>query len=384
MYKHHQDRQTTDGQAADGQTTDGQTPGGGTTGGDVPGAEATRGKATRAEATGRKATRAKATRGKATRGKATGGKATRGKATGGKATGGKATGGKATRGKATGEKATGRSSGGKAPPEGPSDNQGESRIRDEPDPRLSRSLEYGVAILECFSGEQQALGIAALADIVGISRSTTHRYAITLVALGYLEQDSKRRYLLSARAASPGSAAIGAIRRQVPARAALEELREETGHTVSMAVLDRTRLIYVHRLLGHRRGQYEIDRDLGVGATIPLHCTALGKVLLASLSDAERRELLASLELARYGPNSIADRKKLIAGLDRISVREPVVSDEELVLGARSIAVLVPRPLGEHPLAIDVTAPSAAFTVEQLLRHAGPPLKRAARLISGD
>jgi IclR family pca regulon transcriptional regulator len=279
---------------------------------------------------------------------------------------------------------TSKRSAGKTPADGPSGGPPAPRIRETPDPRLSRSLEYGIAILESFSGERQALGIADMADIVGISRSTTHRYAITLVALGYLEQDSKRRYRLATRAASPGSAAIGAIRRQVPARAALEELRDDIGHTVSMAVLDGARLIYVHRLLGHRAGQHAIDRDLGVGATVPVHCTALGKILLASLSDAERRELLASLELARHGPNSITDRKKLAAELDRISVRGPVVSDEEFVHGARSIAVLVPRPRSEHLLAIDVTVPSAAYTVERLLRDVGPRLKRAARLISGE
>jgi IclR family pca regulon transcriptional regulator len=280
--------------------------------------------------------------------------------------------------------ATSRRSAGKAPLDESSGSPPAPRIRDAPDPRLSRSLEYGIAILESFSGKHQALGIAELADIVGISRSTTHRYAITLVALGYLEQDSKRRYRLATRAASPGSAVIGAVRRQVPARAALEELRDDTGHTVSMAVLDGARLIYIHRLLGHRPGQHEIDRDLGVGATIPLHCTALGKILLASLSDAERRELLASLRLSRHGPSSITDRKKLTAELDRISPRGPVVSDEEFVRGARSIAMLVPRPRSEYPLAIDVTVPSAAYTVERLLEDIGPGLQRAARLISGE
>ena len=228
---------------------------------------------------------------------------------------------------------TTRRSAGRAPAGSPP-----PRIRDVPDPGLSRSLEYGVAILEAFSGERQALGIAELADIVGLSRSTTHRYAITLVALGFLEQDSKRRYRLAARAARPGAAAIGALRPQVPARAPLEELRDEIGYTVSMAVLDGVRLIYLHRLFGHRTGQHEIDRDLGVGAAIPVHCTALGKILLASLSDAERRKLLASLKLSLHGPRSIVDRKRLAAELDRMNVREPVVSDEEFVRGARSIA----------------------------------------------
>ncbi len=256
------------------------------------------------------------------------------------------------------------------------------RIKSAPDPRLSRSLEYGIAILESYSSEHQALGIAELADIVGMSRSTTHRYAMTLVALGYLEQDSKRKYRLASHAADVGRAALGEIRKQAPARAVLEELREETGHTVSMGVLDGGRVIYVHRLLGHRPGQYEVDRDLGVGANVPVYCTALGKVLLASLSDAERRELSATLELTRHGPNTIVDERKLAAELDRVSPRGVVVSDEELMRGARSIAVLVPRPRSEHPLAIDVTVPSAAYTVNRLVKEVAPRLKRAAKLIS--
>ena len=258
------------------------------------------------------------------------------------------------------------------------------RIRAAPDPRLSRSLEYGIAILEAFSGERQALGISELADILGISRSTTHRYATTLVVLGQLEQDSKRRYRLARHATDTGAAAIGAIRRWVPARAVLQELREETGHTVSMGVLDGARVVYIHRLLGHRSGQYAIDQDLGVGANVPVYCTALGKILLASLSDAERRELLADIKLTRRGPHSIIEKKKLVAELDRISARGVLVSDEELVRGSRSIAVLVPRPRSERPLAIDVTVPTGTFTVDRLVKEVGPRVRRAARLISGE
>jgi IclR family pca regulon transcriptional regulator len=241
-----------------------------------------------------------------------------------------------------------------------------------------------VAILECYSSERQELGIAELADIVGISRSTTHRYAITLVELGFLEQDSRRKYRLARHAADAGGVAVGELRKQVPARAVLEELRDDVRHTVSMGVLDGARVIYVHRLLGHRPGQYAIDAGLGVGANVPVYCTALGKVLLASLSDAERRELLAGMTLERHTPNTIVDRRRFAIELDRVSPRGVVVSDEELREGARSVAVLVPRPRSEHPLAIDVTVPSSAYTVNRLVKEVGPRLKRAARLLAGD
>jgi IclR family transcriptional regulator, pca regulon regulatory protein len=253
-------------------------------------------------------------------------------------------------------------------------------ISPDADPRKSHSLEYGLAILECFSFERQSLEIAEIADLVGMSRSTTHRYAITLVALGYLEQDPQRKYRLSTSAVGPGE--IGVIRREVPARVALEELREETGYTVSMGVLDGGRVVYLHRLFGHRRQRYEVDRDLGVDANVPLHCTALGKVLLANLSEAKRSELLATLALEPEGPRSITEHRVLVRELERIGPREVVVSDEEFVRGARSIAVLVPRWRSERPLAVEITVPSSVYTVDQLVKTLGPRLKRTARVIS--
>jgi DNA-binding IclR family transcriptional regulator len=257
-----------------------------------------------------------------------------------------------------------------------------ARIRAEPDPRLSRSMEYGIAILESFSGRQHSLGIAELAELVGVSRSTTHRYAMTLVMLGYLEQDARRKYRLARRAAVPGGSVIGAIRREMPARAVLEELREQTGHTVSMGVLDRGRVVYVHRLFGHRSGQHLVDRDIGVGAHVPVHCSASGKVLLASLPVRELEELLRDMRLNREGPNSITDEAELLEELDRVRLGELAVSDEELLGGERSIAVLVPHPRGEQRLAIEVSVPADAYTIERLLKRVGPQLKRAARLIS--
>jgi DNA-binding Lrp family transcriptional regulator len=105
-----------------------------------------------------------------------------------------------------------------------------------PDPRRSRSLEYGVAILECFTANRPVLRNSEIASMVGISRATTNRYLATLVELGYVEQDSKRRYLLASHAARAGMALVNTVRREIHARAVLEDLRDTTGHTVSMGL----------------------------------------------------------------------------------------------------------------------------------------------------
>ena len=204
---------------------------------------------------------------------------------------------------------------------------------------------------------------------------------MTLVELGFVEQYPRRRYRLAPGAAGPGCDAISAIRRRMAARVALEELRDEIGYTVSMGVLDGARVVYVHRLFGHRPGQHAIDLGLGVGGSVPVYCTALGKALLASLCDVQRCELLASLDLIPYGPRSILVKSKLSTELDGIDVGGAVLSDEELVAGSRSIAMLVRRPASGCPLAIEVTVPSAAFTLEGLCKEIGPRLERAVRLI---
>lgn len=257
------------------------------------------------------------------------------------------------------------------------------RIEDSADPRRSRSLEYGAAIMQCFSSKHQALGIADMAEIVEISRSTTHRYALTLVELGYLEQDSKRKYRLAARAANAGRVAIEAIRAEVGAGAVLRELRDELGHTVSMGVLSGRQVVYVYRYFGHRRGQFAIDRCLESGAGVPVYCTALGKVLLASLSSFERERLLAEVELKPQGPKAILDRRRLASAIERIGASDAVISDEEQLAGARSLAVLVPGSRGAHTLAIEVSVPAGAYSSSHLRGQAEPRLKHAAKLIAG-
>src|SRR5580700_1161396 len=103
--------------------------------------------------------------------------------------------------------------------------------------RYSQSLERGLAILGCFALERWVLGIADIADELGMSRSTTHRYVITLVALGYLEQDASRKYRLGLRVTDLGMSALNATGLREHARAYIEELRQQTSYTVNLAIL---------------------------------------------------------------------------------------------------------------------------------------------------
>jgi DNA-binding IclR family transcriptional regulator len=256
------------------------------------------------------------------------------------------------------------------------------RIKPAPEPRFSRSLEYGLAFLECFTAEHPAQQISDLADILELSRSTTHRYAQTLLVLERLEQDPKRRYRLSHLAAEPGINAIQTLRAETPqARHVLERLRAQTGHTVSMATIGGTHALYTQRLYAHGPGQYATDLDHGVGAHIPLHATAIGKALLASLSQTEQKALIALLTLEQEGPNTIKTKKHLVEQLNQIRTTGIATCDEEQAWGVRSIATHIPQPGRSRPLAISITTPATQHTTQTLRDTYTTPLTHAAQHI---
>jgi IclR family transcriptional regulator, pca regulon regulatory protein len=252
----------------------------------------------------------------------------------------------------------------------------------ERDPRYSSSVQSGLAIVQCFNSETHALGIADLADMLGLSRATTHRYAVTLVALGILDQTRTRKYLLASKSAAAGMAVLGEIALRSQCEPVLRKLRDQSRHTVSLAVLDGARVTYVRRLPAHLKGQYEADLDLRAGAHLPVHCSALGKVLLVGLSDDERRDLLSTIALTRHGPNTIVTKKGLREEIERVEKDGVAFSDEELAPGVRSIATAVDDRTGGRRLAVDVTVPSGNYSVQQLRTKLAPLLVSAAKDIT--
>ncbi|HXB64542.1 MAG TPA: IclR family transcriptional regulator [Solirubrobacteraceae bacterium] len=311
-----------------------------------------------------------------------GGKSSSGKPAVGRRSAGKAP-GASSGGVSTGRGSGGKSSSGKgAPADGDMGGQGLELLEEERRGRFSSSLQAGLAILNCFSAQKPVLGIAKLADELNMSRSTTHRYASTLVALGYLEQDHARRYRLAPRVADMGMSVLDSMALRGKAREPLRELREQTGRTASLAVLDGTQVRYVDRRRGWRRGQHAVDLDLGAGASLPAQCTAMGKVLLAHLPDRERARVIGELELTRPGPNSIPTKKALRAELDRVREEGIALGDEELAPGVRTIAAPVHGPDGEVIAAVGVPVPAADYTLDDLRSAFGPSVLATAERIT--
>jgi DNA-binding IclR family transcriptional regulator len=243
-------------------------------------------------------------------------------------------------------------------------------------------LVAGLAMLACFTAEHPVRGIADVAAELDLGRSTTHRYALTLVTLGYLEQGSSRKYRLSPRVYTFGLSLLDSMVVRRVAREHLKELRAQTGWTASLGILGGTEVTYIDRWWGSRQGQYMADVGVGLGTRLPVHCSAAGKALLACLPEAEQRDLIVKLRLTKRGPKSIVTKTALREELERVVVRGVATEDEELLAGRRVIAAVVVDGEGVAVAAVELAVPASAYACERLLRELGPKVTTTARRIT--
>jgi IclR family pca regulon transcriptional regulator len=249
------------------------------------------------------------------------------------------------------------------------------------EPRYSQSLERGLAILGCFTPKRPVLGIADIADDLGMSRSTTHRYVITLVALGYLEQGASRKYRLGLRVTDLGMSALNSTGLREHAHPYLEELGQRTAYTTSLGVLDGLDVLYIDRVRSFRRGQGKIEINLHTGSRVPAYSTSMGKLLLASLPEAEQRDLIAQMKLTKRGPNTITSKKALREELDEIREAGFAVDDQEFAPELFAISAPV-RNDTRVVAAAGLSASSSMISLEELVDALGPHLVSTADRIS--
>jgi IclR family pca regulon transcriptional regulator len=229
---------------------------------------------------------------------------------------------------------------------------------------FSVSLERGLTILSAFSSSRPVLGIADLARIAGVTKSTAHRYVATLANLGFAAIES----MDLTRVAAP----------------LLQSLADETGFTVSMAVCESRDVVYVDRRRSGRRNTLAIDLNLHVGSRLPAYCTALGKAILAFKEPQALRQILERSDMARRGPNTITNREQLMVTLAKVRQNGIAVNDEELAPGLRSFAAPIRDRTGEVIAAVNVAVhmSAAPASLEALTAQVEPHLRRTAREIS--
>jgi len=237
-------------------------------------------------------------------------------------------------------------------------------------------LAKGLAIIEAFEGAGGRVTIADAARLTGVTRATARRCLLTLVDLGYVDYDGKF-YRPLPRVMRLGSAFLQTTPLREPALPILTAARDVLGESVSLAVLEGCTAVFIARAEALRI----VSTGVGVGGRLPAHCSATGRVLLARYTDEHIRTLLASTSLERRSPKTVTDIDKLVTIVAHARRDGYAVSDEELELGMRSLAVAVHDRGGTVAAAMSVSVSSARVTADAMIREMLPILQRHARML---
>jgi IclR family acetate operon transcriptional repressor len=244
-----------------------------------------------------------------------------------------------------------------------------------PDRDLVQSLVRALELLEILSG--RACRLTELAQRAKLPASTTHRLLTTMEQKRFVCFDREENlWSVSSHCYAIGS---GFLRREAlytQAAPFLHNLASQLGAAANLGVLEGSRLIIVRQSVGCERAPVQPP-----GATLPLHATAMGKVLLADL----RLRGQAAGPLARLTDRTICDPAALARELKQIKIRGYALDDEESLAGRRCLAAPVRDELGQCVAAISITATPAMMTdgsIERLRGTLTAMVAQVARSIS--
>ena len=235
-------------------------------------------------------------------------------------------------------------------------------------------LQKGLAIIETFDYANPRLTPAQVGARTGLSRTAARRHLLTLTYLGYVATDGKLFWL------TPGVMRLGqsyleSARLPRIVQPFLQRVTSGTSETAFMSVLDGGDIVYLAR----NGSNVYMNTGYVVGARVQAQVTSSGMLLLA-LSDPEwLKHWLATHELKPYTTHTVTDQEVLRQQMAQIRAQRWCVSEQQLELDMRGIAVPLVDMRGDLVGALNVTMPMGHETTENALRRVLPILQETAR-----
>ncbi|HET6636153.1 MAG TPA: IclR family transcriptional regulator [Streptomyces sp.] len=242
---------------------------------------------------------------------------------------------------------------------------------------MSQSLARALSILVSLGEQPHSLD--ELAEQLGVHKTTVLRLLRTLQDEHFVHRDGGHRFHLGSRLFALAGAALE--EREVRAVAAphLARLNQTTGQTVHLGVHEDGIVVYLDK----HESRQPIRMYSRVGLPMPLHCTAIAKVLLADLPQAERRRTAEAIEYTRFTDRTITDSGAFLAELATVAEQGWAMDDAEHEDFITCIAAPVRDATGRVIAAASVSVPHVLLSREQVLALL-PDLREAARRISAD
>ncbi|WP_320129133.1 IclR family transcriptional regulator [uncultured Sphaerochaeta sp.] len=228
------------------------------------------------------------------------------------------------------------------------------------DKQLTSGVVRTIAILETLSRSQN-INLESLSKETKLPKATLLRFLSTLVSLGYVYRDPADLYSLTLKMFSIGSHGLEHIDLINVAQPVAQKLCTQLGETVHMGVLEENYAVYVLK----KESSFTIRMYSRVGKSIPLYCTAIGKVLLSDMSDAEVDDYLSKIPLKPFTPNTIREPEALKRELGEIRSLGWASDNEEHEIGTLCIGAPIRDYTGKVIAAMSVSWPLFRFNHEE-------------------
>ncbi|MDQ7849795.1 MAG: IclR family transcriptional regulator [Armatimonadota bacterium] len=241
-----------------------------------------------------------------------------------------------------------------------------------------QSADRALRILQVVADHRQPLSLLEVSQLVGLHASTTYRLLATLRDRGFVEQESAGgRYRVGIQAFRVGSAFLAAADLRDRLRPVLATLAAHSRETANLVILHETEAVYIDHIVGVNIAKLFTQ----IGQRVPLHCTAVGKVLLAYAPDPEG--LLRRLRLRRFTPYTMTTATALRRALATVRAAGCAVDREEHELGVACGAGPVWDAAGRVVAAVGISGPSARVLprLAQMQRHVRAAATAASRLM---
>lgn len=197
-----------------------------------------------------------------------------------------------------------------------------------------------LSVLEALADHSR---IADIAKASGLPKPTVHRILQTLVRHGFARTDGQGSYVGGPRILSLAGRFLQRLDIAEQVRPILRELQERTGWTVHLALLSGDEAVYVAKLEGAK--PYHLASR--VGMSLKLHCTSIGKAILATMSDEEVRAIVGRTGLVARTPHTLTDEAALFADLRKVRGRGYAEDHEENEAGVHAVGAAVFDHTGE-------------------------------------
>ena len=224
-----------------------------------------------------------------------------------------------------------------------------------------KSIEKALDLLELLSDNKKEMGITEIGKELHMGVSTVYRILTTLKCRGYIVRNQQTsKYMLGVKLFVLGCKVQNTTNLVKIVTPFLQRLSQNTNETINFAILEGREAICLFRI----KSQEMLRTDIEIGTKLPAHCTSIGKVLLAFLSEYEFRMLYGDNEkLPTFTPNTISSVEELKKCLKKIKKQGYAIDEEEFKIGINCLAIPIINNVGKAIAAISIAGPVLRFNL---------------------